>query len=380
MPGQTVTFTSTSMPSAGSSITKIEWNLDAISGFAKQGSVATHAFPTAGVHTVQIKVTEDSGGVDIATADIVVNAASHSPDALFAQQPYAGDMVSFASLSRDADGYLASETWDLDGDGQFDDARGKVASRAFTTVGAHTVRLRAVDSSGRRGGPRRHDERAREAGRAAAAARAARPDRADHEPPGKSSTRITRARHAHRARARWSRRCKGKGCPRPRASSTRSRGKAVRLHWLERRLPAGTRIRIYVTAKGKIGSYTSLLIRRSKLPSRRDLCLPARDDPRPSAAPDEAGTARTRRCLGLVLALSLASARVGRRLHDLPASANPNQPITVSPTLTPVDEALDRAGRTLHSSRTKVELDGHARPRSETACQDTYTTCRARRR
>ena len=67
--------------------------------------------------------------------------------------------------------------------------------------------------------------------------------------------------------------CKGKGCPRPRASSTRSRGKAMRLHWLERRLPAGTRIRIYVTAKDKIGSYTSLLIRRSKHPSRRDLCL-----------------------------------------------------------------------------------------------------------
>jgi hypothetical protein len=67
--------------------------------------------------------------------------------------------------------------------------------------------------------------------------------------------------------------CTGKSCPRPRASSARSRGKAMRLRRLERRLRPGTRIRIYVTAKGKIGSYTSLLIRRSKHPSRRDLCL-----------------------------------------------------------------------------------------------------------
>ena len=38
-----------------------------------------------------------------------------------------------------------------------------------------------------------------------------------------------------------------------------------------------------MTAKGKVGSYTSLLIRRAKLPSRKDLCL----------AP---GTTRTMRC------------------------------------------------------------------------------------
>ena len=105
VPGQTVTFTSTSVASAGSAITKIEWDFDAISGFPQQGSVVTHAFPTAGVHTVQIKVTENSGGVDVATANIVVNALPTALMRFSPTEPYTGDVVQFASLSGDPDGY-----------------------------------------------------------------------------------------------------------------------------------------------------------------------------------------------------------------------------------------------------------------------------------
>ena len=78
----------------------------------------------------------------------MVNAAPTALIRFSPASPYAGDVVDFASLSRDPDGYLASEAWDLDGDGQFDDARGRVASKAFSTLGAHTVRLRVVDSAG----------------------------------------------------------------------------------------------------------------------------------------------------------------------------------------------------------------------------------------
>jgi hypothetical protein len=233
---------------------------------------------------VEVKVTEDSGGYDIYTAVVVVNAPPTALMRLSPSQPYAGDTVNFASASRDSDGFLTSETWDLDGDGQFDDARGKLAARTFTTVGAHTIRLRAVDNNG---AGSVHavtiNVRARPVVRV-------KPGQLDSvvritSVPGRNSTRITRlgVRTSKGAMVRAS--CKGRGCPPKRASSTRSRGKLVRLRWLERRLPAGTRIRIYVTAKGKVGSYTSLVIRRAKLPSRKDLCL----------AP---GTTRTVRCRG----------------------------------------------------------------------------------
>ena len=282
LPGQTVTFRSTSTPSPGSQITKIEWKFDAISGFVQGEPVATHAFRTAGRHTVELKVT-DPNGVDITSAVIVVNAPPTALIRFSPAQPYTGDVIDFASLSRDPDGYLASETWDLDGDGQFDDARGKVAGKAFSAVGAHTVRLRVVDGSG--------------AGAVHAVTLNVRPRPvppvAGPEPldasvrissrPGKGSTVITRlgVRTIKGATVRAT--CSGKGCPRPRATSTRSRGKVLRLRRLERRLWAGTRIRIYVTAKGRVGSYTTLLVRRAKLPSRKDLCL----------AP---GTTRTMRC------------------------------------------------------------------------------------
>jgi PKD repeat protein len=282
LPGQTVTFRSTSLPSQGASLTSTEWNLDAISGFEKQGSTATAVFRTAGRHTVEVKVSEDSGGIDVESAVVVVNSAPTALMRFSPSQPYAGDTVNFASVSRDSDGNLASEAWDLDGDGQFDDATGKLASRRFTTTGAHTVRLRAVDNHG--------------AGAVQAVTINVRPKPVPPvEPqtldsvvrissvPGKSSTRITRlgVRTTKGAMVRAT--CKGDGCPAKRASSTRSRGKVVRLRWLERRLPAGTRIRIYVTAKGKVGDYTSLLIRRGKLPSRTDRCLAA-------------GTTKTIRC------------------------------------------------------------------------------------
>ena len=225
----------------------------------------------------------DSNGVDIATAEIVVNAAPTALIRFSPASPYAGDVVDFASLSRDPDGYLASETWDLDGDGQFDDARGKVASKAFTTLGAHTVRLRVVDGSGAGAvhavtlnvrarpvppppAPEQLDATVRISSRPGQGLHA------DHAP-----------RRPHLEGRHGARQCKGKGCPRGKASSTRSRGKAMRLRSLERRLWAGSRIRIYVTSKGKVGSYTTLLIRRAKLPSRKDLCL----------AP---GTTRTMRC------------------------------------------------------------------------------------
>ena len=63
--------------------------------------------------------------------------------------PHTGRPVTFDSTSADADGGIDKLEWDLDGDGQFDDAEGDQVTHTFTTVDDdHSVGLRATDTSG----------------------------------------------------------------------------------------------------------------------------------------------------------------------------------------------------------------------------------------
>jgi PKD repeat protein len=50
--------------------------------------------------------------------------------------------------SADADGDPISYTWDLDGDGQFDDSTSATPSYTYSTIANYTVRLRATDDQG----------------------------------------------------------------------------------------------------------------------------------------------------------------------------------------------------------------------------------------
>ena len=59
-----------------------------------------------------------------------------------------GQQVVLTSQSSDPDGPLDDEDWDLDGDGEFDDATGASVRGAFTTAGPHTVGLRVRDGDG----------------------------------------------------------------------------------------------------------------------------------------------------------------------------------------------------------------------------------------
>ena len=143
--GEIVTFTNTSTPSAGQSITGTVWDLDDDGEF--DDSPAGWSFGIPGNHAVSVRVTQSNGKQASKQLSIRVNAP---PTAAFTWSPLApvgNQPVDLISTSTDAEGPLAAQDWELDGDDDFNDATGPSVTRAFP-AGTHTVKLRVTDSDG----------------------------------------------------------------------------------------------------------------------------------------------------------------------------------------------------------------------------------------
>jgi hypothetical protein len=202
--------------------------------------------------------------------------------------------VRFTATASDPDGTVSSIQWDLDNDGQFDDAAGSNVSWTFTTAGSRVVAVRATDNMGVATiafktvdvvGP---------------AATASTPGSAPSSSPqgsapSSSPTPILSPFPIVRIRGAILRGavrinllsikapkgamvkvvCHGKGCGRAKNFKRRVRSaKSVRVHAFERVLRRGTVIEVFITAKGVIGKYTSFAIRSNAAPRRLDRCLP----------------------------------------------------------------------------------------------------------
>jgi hypothetical protein len=155
VPGQTVTLTSTSTKSTSPGappITLTQWDFGyaatGVFGPQASGTTATTSFSTAGVHTVAVRVTDGSNGTDIASAPIVVNARPTAAFTFRPSKPSEGTEIDFISTSRDPDGPIAKQEWDLDDDGRYDDGTTVVASTRKLKKGNHKVHLRVTDSKG----------------------------------------------------------------------------------------------------------------------------------------------------------------------------------------------------------------------------------------
>jgi YD repeat-containing protein len=290
LPGQSVTFQSTSTPPATASLSSQQWDLDGDGAFDDgTGATVTTSFPTPGPKTVSLRVTDSDGGVDIAQATVTVNAPPSASFEFFPAAPVAGDLVQFTSLATDPDGPLVRQEWDLDNDGQFDDATGPVASQGFASAGARTIGLRVVDAHG-----------------ATATAFSSVDVRPRPVPPAQPRppvqfispfpvvrlagivtgsgvrVRILSVRAPRKARILV--RCRGRGCPvRTQRARGRSRG-GVRFRRFERSFRAGSRIEVLVTQSGRIGKYTRFQIRRHRPPARLDLCVGPRSS-KPRSCP-----------------------------------------------------------------------------------------------
>ena len=203
-------------------------------------------------------------------------------------EPLVGQQVTLTSTSTDEEGPLTEHAWDLDADGNFDDASGSTVSGMFMSAGRHSIALRVTDMDGTSSTLTRViTVRAPDPPRTAGSE--GRLPEAGSAPFLKlmSPFPIVRlagevVRDGARIRtlsvrapsgARVMVRCRGGGCPAKRLQKPVARG-PVRFRSLERFLPAGSVLEVLVRRGDQIGKYTNFRIRRGRVPRRTDGCLP----------------------------------------------------------------------------------------------------------
>jgi PKD repeat protein len=146
--GQPITFSSTAVDADGT-IAAERWDLNGDGRFNDaSGPTVTWQFADPGPHIVRMRVQDNAGATSTYATTVIVDAP---PSAAFTTAPaivVAGDIVTFASTSRDPDGSIAKQEWSLDGDGVFDDGTAATVERRYTTPGTVLVRLRVTDNRG----------------------------------------------------------------------------------------------------------------------------------------------------------------------------------------------------------------------------------------
>ena len=146
--GVAATFTSTSTPAIGSTISSIEWDFDGNGSIDATGDSVAHAFPTSGSYTVNMTATSTELLDNKATATATVVVTTRVPTADFSfnpTSPSVNDSVLFASNSSDPDGEALAHTWNF-GDNTSSTQRNP--THAYTTPGQKTVRLTVNDGHG----------------------------------------------------------------------------------------------------------------------------------------------------------------------------------------------------------------------------------------
>ena len=151
---QSVTFTASATPDNPGDAVSFSWTFGDGSGVTGSGASVSHTFTTAGTFDVTLTI-EEPGAVPAPAPVVVVHPVTVrdnvAPTASFTVTPVVpntGQRVTFRSTSTDPDGTIASQTWDLNGDGKFGDSTRASASTKFTTPGPHPVSLRVTDNDG----------------------------------------------------------------------------------------------------------------------------------------------------------------------------------------------------------------------------------------
>ena len=146
---QPVQFSAQAIDPEGDAVSPLAWTFG--DGATATGAAPTHAYAGTGTFTVTVTATDSKGATGSATHQIVVRPDG-GPSSSFDFSPTVPDVgqtVNFTASAQASQGSITARDWDLDGDGQFDDFSGAVATWAFNSPGEHVVRLRVQQTNGK---------------------------------------------------------------------------------------------------------------------------------------------------------------------------------------------------------------------------------------
>jgi PKD repeat protein len=152
--GVPITFDASGSTFPDGRITAYRWDLNSDGAFGEGTDVRVKRAYPPGTHAAQVEVTGQAsdGTPQVAYGRLVFDVTNSQPTANFTRRPstpLTGEPIVLQSTSRDPDGIApGGESWDLDGDGSFDDATSDTAVTRFGTPGAHVVSLRVQDVYG----------------------------------------------------------------------------------------------------------------------------------------------------------------------------------------------------------------------------------------
>jgi PKD repeat protein len=146
--GDEITISSASTDADGDALT-CAWDLNGDGTFEQPGCSVTRTIAKAGTFNVALRVSDGAATDTVTRTVTVANRPPVASIAVAPDAPLTGDELTLDGRgSGDPDGVIVAGAWDLDGDGEFDDAAGPVATVTFATPGPHTVSLRVVDDNG----------------------------------------------------------------------------------------------------------------------------------------------------------------------------------------------------------------------------------------
>jgi hypothetical protein len=281
-----------------------EWDLNEDGIYETTGRTTPRVFHNVRTYEIGMRILDEAlTVVEEVRKEIVVHSPSNAPPAasfvFFPAAPVAGLPISLVSTSVDPDSALpaSAQKWDLNADGQFEDATGPSATVTFPGPGVYPVGLQvttnarhvaivpvavgaAVSPAVKAFSLMSPFPVVRIAGRTSR--RGARIRRLTVNAPPGTSVRI---------------RCSGRGCPFKSASRTISMRAATgaapslpasrltRIKRLEgRTLRTRAILRVFVTRSDVIGKYTRFRIRKGRPPARQDSCL-IPGNPQPVSCP-----------------------------------------------------------------------------------------------